>query len=144
MAKFSIGCREYPSKKAAEKDVRDVLYGHDLGDSVTLLEAELLFDLFELDDLREAWNITMLEIIKKAAEAGDIITGSEPVNGNVFTAECEADQGGHWKLTPVARCWVWVAASRFWVPAAAPCVTILKTNCLPRTNGPWWSTSRSA
>ncbi|WP_314223584.1 hypothetical protein [Streptomyces zaehneri] len=46
MPKFWIGSREYPSKKAAQEAVRDVLYGYS-GGSIVDQEADhlLLLDL---------------------------------------------------------------------------------------------------
>ncbi|MFR0367567.1 DUF3223 domain-containing protein [Streptomyces sp. MCC20] len=51
MPKFWIGSREYPSKKAAQEAVRDVLYGYSVGSIVDKEEDHLL--LLDLLDLHE-------------------------------------------------------------------------------------------
>ncbi|MDQ0948613.1 hypothetical protein QFZ24_002536 [Streptomyces phaeochromogenes] len=51
MPKFWIGSREYPTKKAAQEAVRDVLYGYSVGSVVDREEDHLL--LLDLLDLHE-------------------------------------------------------------------------------------------
>ncbi len=51
MPKFWIGSREYPTKKAAQEAVRDVLYGYSVGSIVDKEEHHLL--LLDLLDLHE-------------------------------------------------------------------------------------------
>ena len=51
MPKFWIGSREYPTKKAAQEAVRDVLYGYSVGSIVGKEEDHLL--LLDLLDLHE-------------------------------------------------------------------------------------------
>ncbi|MFG2463370.1 DCL family protein [Streptomyces sp. NPDC048523] len=55
MPKFRIGSREYPSKKAAQEAVRDVLYGYSVGSTVDQ-EADhlLLLDLLDMHEEADA------------------------------------------------------------------------------------------
>jgi hypothetical protein len=85
-------------KKAAGPIVSIVLDLWNFGDA--------LFGISSIEELKTAYNIVLLEIIKKAEEEGlglddDVIS----VGGSVFTTQCSKDANACWQVWPVVRCW---------------------------------------
>jgi hypothetical protein len=67
---------------------------------------DALFGLSNLADLRRAWNLIMLEIIKQGG-GGDLAlpAGLAEYPGHVFTFEKDEDAKATWTISPVLRCW---------------------------------------